>query len=212
MRRQPSRSTQSASDATAADAEIATCVSSMQPSNVRKPSCLARASIRAAGPTPPHLASFTLTPATTPTRPSRSSIVTALSSATIGSSERSWSHASWSSRWRGNGCSINSTPSRTSSGTSLAPWSGSQPVFASTRNGWFRLPIIQPPMAATHKALTKNKAFQTWREPDCVGNNPRRPRPEPDSGAVWSGSLGLPASTRRRRGPVERRHCRNDRL
>ena len=71
-----------------------TRVSSMQPSNRWKPRSRARSSIRFAGPTPPHLASFTLTPRTTPTSPARSSIVTALSSATIGSSERSWSQAS----------------------------------------------------------------------------------------------------------------------
>ena len=53
--------------------------------------------------------------------PPRSSIVTALSSATIGSADRSWSQRSWSSRWAGNGCSISSTPRRTSSGTSFAP-------------------------------------------------------------------------------------------
>ena len=50
-----------------------------------------RSSIAFAGPIPPHLASLTLTPATTPTSASRSSVVTALSSATIGSDERSWS-------------------------------------------------------------------------------------------------------------------------
>ena len=62
--------------ATAAEAAIPTEVSSMQPRNVRKPSSRARSSIRRAGPTPPHFASLTLTPATTPTRASRSSIVT----------------------------------------------------------------------------------------------------------------------------------------
>ena len=60
---------------------------------------------------------------------------TALSSATIGSSERSWSQRIWSSRCAGNGCSMSSTPRRTRSGTSRAPASGSQAVFASTRMG-----------------------------------------------------------------------------
>src|SRR5690348_14457013 len=73
-RRLPSRSTQSARDATAADAAIATDVSSMQPRNVRKPSSFALASICAAGPGPPHFASLTFTPAVTPTSASRSSI------------------------------------------------------------------------------------------------------------------------------------------
>ena len=68
-----------------------TDVSSMQPRNVWKPSSRARLSIALAGPIPPHLASFTLTPSTTPTRASRSSSVTALSSATIGIDDRSWS-------------------------------------------------------------------------------------------------------------------------
>ena len=76
----------------------------------------ARSSIRRAGPMPPHFASFTLTPATTPTSASRSSIVTALSSATRGSGDRSWSQRSWSRRRAGNGCSMSSTPSRSSSG------------------------------------------------------------------------------------------------
>ena len=65
--RQPSRSTQSASGATTADAAIPTDVSSMQPRNVRNPRSRARSSIRRAGPMPPHFASLTLTPATTPT-------------------------------------------------------------------------------------------------------------------------------------------------
>ena len=57
-------------------AAIPTDVSSMQPRNVRKPSSRARSSMCLAGPIPPHLASFTLTPATTPTRASRSSSAT----------------------------------------------------------------------------------------------------------------------------------------
>ena len=90
---------------------------------------------RRAGPTPPHFANLTLPPAVTPTSASRSSIVTALSSATMGSGDRSWSARSWSSRRAGNGCSMSSTPSRSRTGSSARAPSGDHPVFASTRIG-----------------------------------------------------------------------------
>ena len=62
--------------------------------------------------------------------------VTALSSATIGSDERSWSQPrSRSSRRAGNGCSMSSTPSATSSGSRRSASSRVQPVLASTRIG-----------------------------------------------------------------------------
>ena len=65
----PSRSTQSASDATAADAAIPTDVSSMQPRNVRKPSSLARPSIRIAGPHPAALRQLDVDPGNDPDEP-----------------------------------------------------------------------------------------------------------------------------------------------
>ena len=84
---------------------------------------------------PPHFASLTLTPATTPTRPSRSSdrdraLVgddrqrrALLEPAAAGRADRA-----------GNGCSISSTPSRSSSGQrARRASSGCQPVLASTR-------------------------------------------------------------------------------
>ena len=61
-----------------------------------------RSSIRCAGPMPPHLASLTLTPATTPT--SAVEVLVGrrtLSSATIGSDERSWSQRRSSRRGPG---------------------------------------------------------------------------------------------------------------
>ena len=59
-----------------------------------------------------------------------------LSSATIGSGERSWSQRELVETARaGNGCSISSTPSRSSSGRRATASSGCQPVLASTRIG-----------------------------------------------------------------------------
>ena len=97
---------------------IPTDVSSMQPRKVRKPSSRgALGASRRAGPMPPHLASLTLTPATTPTSASRSSSGTAHSSATIGIGERSWSQPRSRYARAGKGCSMSSTPRSTSSGS-----------------------------------------------------------------------------------------------
>ena len=64
--RQPSRSTQSASDATTAEPAIPTDVSSMQPRNVRKPSSRARSSIRLRRPDPAALGELDVDPGDDP--------------------------------------------------------------------------------------------------------------------------------------------------
>ena len=134
--RQPSRSTQSASGATTAEAAMPTEVSSMQPRNVRNPRARARSSIRRAGPIAAALGELDVDAghdadqrrrgrrSSRRSRPRRAAAASA-----PGAPRRS------SRRWAGNGCSMSSTPRRSSSGSRSPASSGDQPVLASTRIG-----------------------------------------------------------------------------